>query len=29
MRRLAHWSFAHRRVVLLGWIAVLAVSFFI
>jgi RND superfamily putative drug exporter len=29
MRRLAHWSFLHRRLVLAGWVGVLVVAFFI
>jgi RND superfamily putative drug exporter len=29
MRRIAHWSFVHRRLVVAGWVAVLAVAFFI
>src|SRR6266478_714702 len=29
MRRLAHWAFVHRRLVLAGWVGVLAVAFFI
>jgi hypothetical protein len=29
MRRLAHWSFVHRRLVLAGWVGVLAVTFFV
>ena len=29
MRRLAHWSFLHRRLVLVGWVGLLAVTFFV
>jgi len=29
MRRLAHWSFVHRRIVLAGWLGVLVLTFFI
>jgi putative drug exporter of the RND superfamily len=29
MRRLAHWSFLHRRLVLAGWVGVLAITFFV
>jgi uncharacterized membrane protein YdfJ with MMPL/SSD domain len=29
MRRLAHWSFLHRRLVLAGWVGVLALTFFV
>ena len=29
MRRLAHWSFVHRRLVVAGWVAVLAVAYLI
>ena len=29
MRRLAHWSFVHRRLVLAGWVGVLVITFFV
>ena len=29
MRRLAHWSFVHRRLVVAGWAGVLVITFFI
>ena len=29
MRRLAHWSFRHRRLVLAGWVGVLVLTFFV
>jgi len=29
MRRLAHWSFLHRRLVLVGWVGLLALTFFV
>jgi RND superfamily putative drug exporter len=29
MRRLAHWSFLHRRLVLAGWVGVLVLTFFV
>src|SRR2546422_1325736 len=29
MRRLAHWSFVHRRLVLAGWVGVLVLTFFV
>src|SRR3989442_12717566 len=29
MRRLAHWSFLHRRLVLAGWVGVLVFTFFV
>src|SRR6266852_2677067 len=29
MRRLAHWSFVHRRLVLAGWVGVLVIAFFV
>src|SRR6476620_10851595 len=29
MRRLAHWSFLHRRLVLVGWVGVLVLTFFV
>ena len=29
MRRLAHWSFLHRRLVLVGWVGLVALTFFV
>src|SRR2546423_14678499 len=29
MRRLAHWSYLHRRLVLAGWVGVLVLTFFV
>jgi putative drug exporter of the RND superfamily len=29
MRRLVHWSFLHRRLVLAGWVGVLVLTFFV
>src|SRR6266516_900526 len=29
MRRLAHWSYLHRRLVLAGWFGVLVLTFFV
>jgi RND superfamily putative drug exporter len=29
MRRVAHWSFEHRRLVLAGWVGVLVITFFV
>src|SRR4029079_4853296 len=29
MRRLAQWSFRHRRLVLAGWVGVLVLTFFV
>jgi len=29
VRRLAHWSFRHRRLVLAGWVGVLVLTFFV
>jgi RND superfamily putative drug exporter len=29
MRRLAHWSFVHRRLVLAGWVGALVLTFFV
>jgi RND superfamily putative drug exporter len=29
MRRIAHWSFVHRRLVLAGWVGVVVIAFFV
>jgi RND superfamily putative drug exporter len=29
MRRIAHWSFIHRRLVLAGWVGVVVIAFFV